>query len=133
MLRKSFRTALVVLLAGALLVVLAVVLIGPSSISLQEEVLHEERSQDSGMTYVYGGEHYSSDLRLLRVVRPTGVAHELRLGPHVTDYYYPVLLELGAGREPRVRDVGWLPDRVVVRFESGESLEVPADNFRSVR
>lgn len=130
---RLFSIVLKAPLGVTLLCVVVLVLIGPSSVSLHEEVLHEERSQDSGVTYEYGGSRYSSDLYLLRILRPTGVEYELHIGPHADDSYYPVGLELGAAGEPRIRAVEWLPDRVAVRFESGETLEVPADNFRSVR
>ncbi|MCX2734248.1 hypothetical protein OOZ19_28730 [Saccharopolyspora sp. NFXS83] len=131
--KRVFSIVLKVLLGAVLLVVAVLVVVGPSSVALREEVLHEERSEDAGVTYEYGGARYSSDLYLLRMVRPTGVEHELHLGPHAEDSYYPVEVGFGAAEEPRIREVRWLPDGVRVSFESGEALEVPADNFRSVR
>lgn len=130
---RTFSIVLKVLLGVVVLCVAVLVVVGPSSVALHEEVLHEERSQDAGVTYEYGGARYSSDLYLLRILRPTGAEYELHLGPHAGDSYYPVELGFGAAEEPRIRDVRWLPDGVRVSFDSGEVLEVPADNFRSVR
>ncbi|WP_243788688.1 hypothetical protein [Saccharopolyspora gloriosae] len=131
--RRLFSIVLKALLGVVLLCVAVLALLGPSSVSLHEEVLHEERSQDSGVTYEDVGSWYSSDLYLLKILRPTGVRYELHIGPQAEISYYPVVLALGAAGEPRISDVAWSPDRVAVRFESGETLEVPADNFRSVR
>ncbi|MFR9728865.1 hypothetical protein ACL03H_06495 [Saccharopolyspora sp. MS10] len=130
---RTFPAALAPLLALVPLVAFAVVLLGPSSIALREDVLHEETSAAAGVTYEHGGAQHSSDLRLLRILRPTGVEHELHLGPGAESSYYPVSVEFGSSGEPRIREVRWLPDRVAVRFASGELLEVPAENFRSVR
>lgn len=105
--------------------------IGPS-LSLHEEVLHSETSKDSGITYEHSGERLSSELYLVRVSRLTGTDFELRLGPGAESYYYPVRVGFGSG-DPRIRAVDWRPDGVAVHFASGESVEVPAGNFRSVR
>ncbi|GAB2684712.1 hypothetical protein GCM10027271_53830 [Saccharopolyspora gloriosae] len=130
---RSFSVVLKALLGVVVLCVVVLVVVGPSSVALHEEVLHAERSQDAGVTYEYGGSRYSSDLYLLRILRPTGVEYELHLGPHAEVSYYPVEVGFGAADEPRIHDVRWLPDGVRVLFASGEALEVPADNFRSVR
>ncbi|MEV0083810.1 hypothetical protein [Saccharopolyspora sp. NPDC050642] len=118
------------LLVGAVLFG-ALVVLGPS-ITLHEAVLHEESSRDSGVTYEYSGSQWASELYLVRVTRLTGTWHELRIGPGAADHYYPVRLRFGSG-EPRIRSVEWRPDEVVVTLESGDSVHVPADNFRSVR
>ncbi|MFC7331057.1 hypothetical protein [Marinactinospora rubrisoli] len=119
---------------GALSLAVAVGLVtavGPS-LSLSERVLHEESSQEAGVTYEYAGARHASDLLLVRVRRLTGVDHELRIGPGAADYYYPVEVGFGFG-DPQIRDVEWQTDGVTVTFEAGDSVHVPADNFRSVR
>ncbi|MEV0698352.1 hypothetical protein AB0I53_10570 [Saccharopolyspora sp. NPDC050389] len=109
----------------------ALVFVGPS-ITLREKVLHEESSEASGVTYEYSGSQWASELYLVRVSRLTGTQYELRIGPGAADHYYPVQLRFGSG-EPRIRSVEWRPDEVAVTLDSGDSVHVPADNFRSVR
>ncbi|RCV50908.1 hypothetical protein [Marinitenerispora sediminis] len=131
---RLYRRVFAALVAGAVSLAVSVgcvALVGPS-VSLDEDVLHAEASRDSGVGYEYVGTEWSSDLYLVRVRRLTGLDYELRLGPDAAHYYYPVELRFG-GAEPRIADVDWQAEGVTVAFESGDSVHVPADNFRGVR
>lgn len=129
--RRPFWLVLAGMAAGVGCCAVVLLLFG-SSLRLGEEVLHEESSLDAGVTYEYGGEQYSNDLLLVRRTSLAGESYELHLGHGAKLEYYPVRLEFGSG-PPRIRDVEWRPEEVAVTFESGESVRVPADNFRSVR
>lgn len=113
------------------LIVSAVIFVG-QTFTFGQTMLHEESSATSGVTYEYAGSPYASELYLMEVSTLTGPRYELRIGPHAALEYYPVEVRFGSG-EPRIRTVNWQPDKVVVSFESGETVNVPADNFRSVR
>ena len=123
------RTFSIVAVAAVLLS--AILLVGPS-ITLHAQVLHHETSGDAGVTYEHSGARWSSDLYLVKVRTITGTRHELRLGPDAASYYYPVELAFGS-EPPALREVTWLPDAVEIAFTTGESLRIPADNFRSTR
>ncbi|GAB3693985.1 hypothetical protein [Saccharopolyspora tripterygii] len=123
------RTLSIVAASAAVLAL--ILLIGPS-FAVRTEILHRETSQDSGMTYEYSGTQWSSELYLVKQWHLTGSDYELRIGPDAASYYYPV--EVGFGSSPpAIREVAWRPDAVEITFTTGDSVHVPADNFRSVR
>ncbi|MGW8375178.1 hypothetical protein [Streptomyces sp. ODS28] len=131
---RRFSPAVTLLTCAVVLLALlaAVLFFAGQSIALSRDVLHKETSGASGVTYESGGARRSSDLYLMRISELTGTRYELRLGPGAEDYYYPVELHFGSA-EPHIRDVRWQPDGVTVAFTSGESVRVPAENFRSMR
>ncbi|TDD86759.1 hypothetical protein E1202_18080 [Saccharopolyspora karakumensis] len=124
--RRTFPIAAV---SAALL---AVVLLAGPSITLHTQVLNRETSGDAGVTYEHSGARWSSDLLLVKVLTVTDTRCELRLGPDAASYHYPVELAFGS-EPPALREVTWFPDAVEITVTSGETLRVPADNFRSVR
>ncbi|MFD2418094.1 hypothetical protein [Amycolatopsis pigmentata] len=126
---RFFRPVLAIV---AFLAALALVVFAGSSVSVHEKVLYQASSKDAGVTYEDMGAQWASDLSLVRIFSLNGSRYELHLGPGAKDYYYPVALRFGSG-EPRIRKVDWKSDGVTVTFESGDSVGVPADNFRKVR
>ncbi|MTD58077.1 hypothetical protein [Amycolatopsis pithecellobii] len=132
--QTTFSRVLVRILAGALLLAASVGVVsfvGPA-ITFTVNVLYEGSSKAAGVTYEYSGSQYASELYLVEVRSLAGTRYELRIGPHAAEEYYPVEVRFGAG-EPRIHVVEWRADSVAVTFESGNSVQVPADNFRSVR
>jgi hypothetical protein len=123
------RTLSIVAASAAALAL--ILLVGPS-ISVRTEILHQETSRDSGVTYEHSGAQWSSELYLVELWHLTGTGYELHLGPDAASYYYPVEVGFGSS-SPAIREVTWLPDAVDVTFTTGDTVHVPADNFRSVR
>lgn len=119
------------IVAVSALLLAAILLVGPS-IALHQQVLHHETSGDAGVTYEHSGTRLSSDLYLVKLRTVTGTRYELRLGPDAASYYYPVELAFGS-EAPVLREVTWLPDAVEITVTTGETLRVPAGNFRSTR